>query len=86
MRDLDIFVCWNEEITEIIACKLGKQLESREIGSFSRLDVRPRRRANPRLSLPDAFNYNAGFGFFMLDDMGSILDLSIFSFLQRYAP
>lgn len=78
MRDLDIFACLGREMTEEIACKMGQLLESPEIGRFSAHDVRPRRRGNPGLPLPEAFDYNAGFGFFMIDDANAILDLTVF--------
>lgn len=78
MRDLDVFVCLGSEMTEAIAFEMGRKLQSPEAGRFSEHDVRPRRRANPDLPLPEAFNYNAGFGFFLIDDRDAILDLTVF--------
>lgn len=78
MRDLDIFACLGKEMTESTAFEMGRSLESAEIGRFSAHDVRPRRRGNPNLPLPEAFDYNAGYGFFMLDEADAILDLTVF--------
>ena len=78
MRDLDIFACIEEEMTADKARTMGQYLESPEIGRFSQHDVRPRRRGNPNLPTPEAYDYNAGFGLFLVDDADTILDLTVF--------
>lgn len=78
MRDLDIFACLGKQMTRSIAHAMGRRLETPEIGRFSAHDVRPRRRGNPGLPLPQAYDYNAGFGFFMINEDETILDLTVF--------
>ena len=78
MRDLDTFACIEEEMTADKARTMGQYLESPEIGRFSQHDVRPRRRGNPNLPAPEAYDYNAGFGLFLVDDADTILDLTVF--------
>ncbi|MCA9200117.1 MAG: hypothetical protein KDA87_21410 [Planctomycetales bacterium] len=78
MRDLDIFVCFGQEMTAETAHEMGRRLASAETGEFSAHDVRPRRRANPELPTEAAYNYNAGFGLFLIDKARQILDLTVF--------
>lgn len=79
MRDLDIFIVLNKEVTFENSKEIGQTLESTDLGRFAENDLRPRPRSNPKL-LPDmkaALSHNAGYGFFWLKDK-NIFDLSVY--------
>jgi hypothetical protein len=78
MRDLDVFICLGEEMTAAKAFEMGPVLAGEDTGAFFEHDVRPRRRGNPRLPVPAALEYNTGFGLFLIDESGEVLDLTVF--------
>lgn len=76
-RDLDIFVVAGQKVTSELAEKIGRQLESDLIGTYSGKDLRPRPRGNPELNRKESAKYNAGYGFFWTKENEAV-DLSIF--------
>ncbi len=77
MRDFDIFMIADQQVTEDYCRKIGRTLEGGLLGRFSEKDLRPRPRANPKLDEMLRYNYNAGFGFFWKNGHRTV-DLSIF--------
>ena len=66
MRDLDIAVIMDQDVTPEMAARIGADLESKSLGQFSSKDLRPRPRVNPSLTGPQRYSHNAGYGFFWL--------------------
>ena len=78
MRDLDIFVVADQEVTEEFVEKIGSHIESEEFGYFSRKDLRSRPRVPLDKPVLTRNHYVAGFGLFWLRANGEILDLSVY--------
>lgn len=76
MRDLDVFMVANTTVDEAYGIALGQALENAELGKFAREDLRPRPRYDETLPFPHEFN--AGYGFFWINNEGRIFDLSMF--------
>jgi nicotinic acid mononucleotide adenylyltransferase len=83
-RDFDLLVSVgngseNQKVTFAQAFELGSSLEKNGLGVFSKENLRPRPRANPRLANPtEAANYNAGFGFFVDSKSAIEYDITLF--------
>jgi nicotinate-nucleotide adenylyltransferase len=77
MRDFDVFAVADREVTKELGTQIGEALASKTLGIFSKNDLRPRPRGNDKLPIPEAHNYNAGYGFFWLNN-DRIFDLSVY--------
>lgn len=82
MRDLDIFIVADRPVDFDYAKSIGSALGGEELGRFSEENLRPRPRSNPALPIPQRYEYNAGYGFFFIDEQtkkkSAIFDLSIY--------
>lgn len=78
MRDLDVFVVADREVTASFVEKIGSHLDGDEFGYFSREDLRNRPRVPTDQPVLTRNQYVAGFGLHWIRSNGEILDLSVY--------
>lgn len=78
MRDLDVFAIRGQQVTKEFATTIGRTLESEELGAFKSEELRQRPRARIISKNKIEGGYNAGYGFFWINENQDIIDLSIF--------
>ena len=78
MRDLDIFVVANQEVTESFVEKIGAHIECVQFGYFSRKDLQSRPHVPLDKPVLTRNHYVAGLVYIGFRTNGEILDLSVY--------
>lgn len=82
MRDLDIAFIANQDIDLAWVQEIAEHLIDNKIGHWTYPNIEKRLRCPEKLPMLPHTEYNAGYGFYLVNDAKEILDISIFEYTE----
>lgn len=78
LRDLDIYLIKGDQVVEADVTAVAGLVEAQNLAVYGEERIRPKLRANPALSSPECYQYQAGLGVHLYQVHQPILSLGIF--------